>query len=245
MANFLRTAMAGDNKYTATVTMNHTMARIEVGGISHAGHSGDQCKFSAGNLTGVMLNKVVMEQGQPAKVYDESEINTYFGAGFQEGLWDKLTANNQFFPNAAGPFPANSDATPQCYAYNIYPVSGADNLPVLTLYFTGMVGAGSLTYVGENGFAFVKQYKVAKTAVDGNETLKKALCGNSATSLGDDYYKVVNFPAGYIYKIADLVVPDDAINTTPDGSGLSLEATITITSWKIVEGSVEWSEVGE
>lgn len=242
MTGSTNTFVAAGDKYTATVTMNHTMARIEVGGISHAAHSGSQCRFSAGYLTGVMLNNVVKEQGQPAKVYNENEINTYFGADFQEGLWDKLTADNQFFPNAAGPFPANS----QCYAYNIYPVSGADNLPVLTLYFTGMVGnAGSPTYVGENGFAFVKRYKVAKAAVDDNETLKEALCGNSAISIGDDYYQVVNFPAGYIYKIENLAVPDDAINATPDGSGLNLEATISITSWKTVAGSVDWSEVGD
>ena len=89
------------------------------------------------------------------------------------------------------------------------------------------------------------QYNVAKSAVDDNATLKEALCGESATDLGEDFYKVVNFPAGYIYKITDLAVPDDAIHTTPDGSGLNLEATITITEWKIVEGSADWTEVEE
>lgn len=247
MTGSTNTFVAGDNKYTATVTMDHTMARIEVGGIKHAAHSDGKCKFSAGNLTGVMLNNIVLENDDDvAKVYNESEIDNYFGSSFQPGLWDKLTADNQFFPNAAGPFPANSGETAQCYAYNIYPALGAENLPVLTLYFTGMqAAAGSPVYVGDNGFAFVKQYKVAKSAVDDNATLKEALCGESATDLGEGFYKVVNFPAGYIYKITDLAVPDDAIHTTPDGSGLNLEATITITEWKIVEGSADWTEVEE
>lgn len=246
MTGSTNTFVPGDNKYTATVTMDHTMARIEVGGIKHAVHSDGMCKFSAGNLTGVMLNNVVIENGEDAKVYNESEIDTYFGSSYEPGLWDKLTADNQFFPNAAGPFPANSGETAQCYAYNIYPALGAENLPVLTLYFTGMAAAaGSPVYVGDNGFAFVKQYKVAKSKVDGNATLKEALCGEPATALDDDFYKVINFPAGYIYKIAELVVPDDAIHTTPDGSGLNLEATISIIDWKIVDGSADWTEVTE
>lgn len=247
MTGFTNTFVAGTDKYTATVNMDHTMARIEVGGIVHEAHqSGSGCRFATGNLTGVMLNNIVETNGGSVTDYGENQIDTYFGSNFQSGLWDKLTADNQFFPNAAGPFPANSGGTAQCYAYNIYPASGAENLPVLTLYFTNMsAAAGSPVYVGDNGFAFVKQYKVAKTAVDGNIPLKEALCGSIATSLDESYYKVVNFPAGYIYKITELVVPDNAIHTTPNGSGLNLEATITITEWKIVEGSADWTEVEE
>lgn len=239
-------ADAENNKYTATVTMNHTMARIEVGGIKHEAHSAGTCKFKTGNLTGVMLNNVVIQDKQAAKKYTETEIDTYFGTGFKAGLWDKLTSNNAFFPNAAGPFPAKDGETDQCFAYNIYAAEGAANLPVLTLYFTDMESAdASHPFVGDNGFAFVKQYKVKKTDVDSNAALKKALCGEPASALDGTYYKVVNFPNGYIYQIKDLVVPDDAIHTTPDGSGLDLEATITVTPWETVTGSADWTTVGE
>lgn len=240
MTGSTTTFVAGQEKYTATVDMQHTMARIEVGGIKHNAHSGGEaCIFKSGKLAGVMLNKVVINENQAAKSYTETEIDNMFGASGSFAPWEKLNPAIDFFPNAAGPNPENN----KCYAFNIYPAAGAANLPLLTLYFTNMAAADNApVYVGPNGFAFVDKYKVLKTAVDGNAAIKKALCGDSPVDVGTEYYQVINFPAGYVYQIKDLVVPDDAIHTTPLGTGLSLEATITVTQWEIVEGAVDWNK---
>ena len=241
MTGSTTTFVAVQEKYTATVAMQHTMARIEVGGIKHNAHgSGSTCIFQSGKLAGVMLNKVVVTEGQQAKTYSETEIDNMFGASGSSAPWEKLNPAIDFFPNAAGPNPEND----KCYAFNIYPAAGAANLPLLTLYFTNMAAADNApVYVGENGFAFVDKYKVLKSNVDGQgkEAIKKALCGESPTVIGD-YYQVINFPAGYVYQIKDLEVPDDAIHTTPLGTGLNLEATITVTQWEIVEGAVDWNK---
>lgn len=232
--------VAGTDKYTASVPMQHTMARIEVGGIKHNAHSGNTCIFKSGKLAGVMLNKVVVTEGEGAKTYSETEIDQMFGASGSFAPWEKLNPAIDFFPNAAGPNPAGDD---KCYAFNIYPASGAANLPLLTLYFTNMAAADDApVYVGTNGFAFVDKYKVLKTAVDGKDEIKKALCGDSPVAVGSNYYQVINFPAGYVYQIKDLEVPDDAIHTTPLGTGLNLEATISVTQWEIVEGAVDWDK---
>ena len=53
-------------------------------------------------------------------------------------------------------------------------------------------------------------------------------------------YQVVNFPAGYIYQVKKLSVTDEAIKTNPTGTGDELVATIVVTPWTIVEGSVDW-----
>lgn len=235
-------ANADGDKYTCTVDMEHTMARLEFGGIKHEAHGeGDQCLFKAGELSGIMLNKVKLnEADQQAKTYTETEIDAMFGADETATPWDKITGTN--FLNGTSQFPEAGKS----YSYNIYPASGADNLPVLTLYFTGLESAENLpvdapVYVGTNGFASVAKYKIAEANYNAlSAEAKNALCGESAQAT-NGFYQVINFPAGYIYQVKSLSVADEDIKTTPDGSGLTLEATITVTPWTIVEGTVEWN----
>ena len=238
MTGSTTTFNAGTEIYTAEVVMDHTMARIEVGGIKHNTHAPQSpCIFKSGKLAGVLLNKVVTDSEGTKTTYTETQIDDMF-KGNSTAPWEKLNPAIDFFPAAAGPNPADND----CYAFNIYPATGVDNLPLLTLYFTNMAAADNApVYVGENGFAFVENYKVLKTQVT-DPAIKKALCGDEPTAIGKDYYKVVNFPAGYVYQIKDLEVPDDAIHTTPLGQGLNLEATIEVTEWKVVEGSIDWKK---
>lgn len=233
---------ASGDKYTCTVDMEHTMARLEFGGIKHETHaSEDKCLFKAGELSGIMLNKVKLnEANEQAKTYNEAEIDAMFGADGTATPWDKITGTN--FLNGATEFPEAGKS----YSYNIYPAEGATNLPVLTLYFTGLESADNLpadapVYVGTNGFASVAKYKIAEANYNSlTEKAKKALCGESAQAT-NGFYQVINFPAGYIYQVKSLSVADEDIKTTPDGSGLTLEATINVTAWTIAEGSVEWN----
>lgn len=239
-ANFQKDAEG--TKYTVTVPVHHTMARLEFGGIKHDAHGeGTSCRFKAGKLAGVFLNHVQLSSTPSTlKDYQETEIGgkDFFSGEGSTGWWDAIAGDN-FFPNASAVYPN----TGECYAYNIYPAAGAESLPVLTLYFTNLEEQSNATshFVGPNGFALVKTYKVSKDAFESNPDLKTALCGETPKVLdGGQNYQVINFPAGYIYQIKSLNVPDEAVHPDPTGEGVNLEATISVDEWQIVAGSVDW-----
>lgn len=231
-----------NNQYTCTVNMEHTMARLEFGGIQHEVHgTGDKCMFSAGNLSGILLNNVKLtSSSNDLKNYNETEIDNFFKESAPvTSPWDKI-AGTGFFSSLTAQYPVSG-----CYAYNIYPAEGEANLPVLTLYFSGLSVNPDYTdaegneahFIGNNGFASVSKYKVAIDGLD--ETVKTALCGVNPTDVGG-YYQVVNFPAGYIYQVTNLSVTDEAVKTNPEGAGDELVATVVVTAWTIVSGSVDW-----
>lgn len=234
--------VSGEN-YTVTVPVKHTMARLEFGGIKHAAHSsGTSCRFKDGDLAGVFLNHVQLNSTGGVTDYTEDNIKgeNFFSGNGSTGWWDAITGTD-FFPGESATYPSDAG----CYAYNIYPVeaNNAANLPVLTLYFNGLQEQENATshFVGSEGFALVKTYKVSKTTMDGNPTLKAALCGANPTELDEGTnYQVINFPAGYIYQIQTLSVPDEAVHPDVTGEGVNLVATITLIDWEIVAGSVDW-----
>lgn len=236
-------------QYTCTVNMEHTMARLEFGGIKHEEHSGsDKCMFSDGDLSGILLNHVQLTSEGAVEDYNENEIDGFFKASEPvTSPWDKITGTD-FFSNSTAVYPSSG-----CYAYNIYPAAGTENLPVLTLYFSGIAtnpeyvdaSGNKVSFIGDNGFASVSKYKIAVANVNGEDKkqLRKDLFGTetpTAISGDDSYYQVVNFPAGYIYQVKNLSVVDEAIKTNPTGTGDELVATIEVTPWTIVEGSVDW-----
>ena len=233
--------VTGD-QYTCTVDMEHTMARLEFGGIQHETHSGvDKCMFSDGDLAGILLNNVKLTSSGSLKGYNATEIGDFFkDLEPVTSPWNKI-AGTDFFPSSTASYPSSG-----CYAYNIYPAEGAANLPVLTLYFSGLAVNPDYTdadgnkahFIGDKGFASVSRYRVAKAGL--SDDAKTALCGVSPVEIGSDYYQVVNFPAGYIYQVKNLSVTDEAVKTNPTGEGDELVATVVVTAWTIVTGSVDW-----
>lgn len=116
----------------------------------------------------------------------------------------------------------------------------------MTLYFSGLAVNSAYTdadgnkahFIGDKGFASVSRYRVAKASL--SDAAKTALCGASPVEIDPDYYQVVNFPAGYIYQVQGLSVTDEAVKTNPEGEGDELVATVVVTAWTIVNGSVDW-----
>lgn len=85
-----------------------------------------------------------------------------------------------------------------------------------------------------NGYARVARYKLDVTKMTPEQ--KQALGAN------DEGY-ITEFKAGYVYRIKDIVVPDEAWGPTPAGGEdvNVLVVEVTVNPWKLVSGTVEWN----
>lgn len=213
-----------EGKYAISVDVEHLLARMEFSGISHAHKDGQAtCIFDDTKLkiSGSFLKGVTPE------VTSWDDFNT-------SSLWDKFE----------GSFKADGTKYPQddeCTSYNIE----AGSCPTFTLAFDGVEYSKDYSDNNNNaiwtgnghGYAYVSVYKITKGALADDELSKFEAQDN-----GDGTYTIGKFPAGYIYKVTDLTVPDEAIHPTIDGKGVIVEATVTILPWTVVMGDVEWKE---
>lgn len=228
----LKAPMYGENnefilsegKATIEVEVEHLLARMEFSGIKHE-HKDEVagCIFKDEDLTleGSFLKGV------------GAEVNTW--QDFEKSDWDKFV----------GPFKADGTTYPiddECTAYNIE----GSTLPTFYLAFSGVEYSDEYSknhdnaiWVGNgHGYAYVKTYKINKGALT-DDDLKKF--GAQETGV-DGVYSITKFPAGYIYKVTELAVPDEAIHPTIDGKGIEVTATVKILPWTVVLGEVEWQE---
>lgn len=222
--------------YTITVDMQHTMARLEFGGLVRDTEDGSA--FSAGTLKAVFLNTLKVEK-------DDQNVTTYttteeLDAAVKEAnpcsWYDEVNATTFFTGEEPTSYP-----TEGCFAYNIYPVTSGQ-LPVFTLRFSDLVAADGADIAvpdDQTLYAGVSSYRISDDIT--NPSIIKALCGEGAEA-EDGYYEVKNFPAGYIYQVRDLEpIGDGSIKyPDPDLGGFCLVATINVIPWIIVEGSVTW-----
>lgn len=222
----------GIDEYEVQLTPEHTVARLEFGGIKHI-HSkkeGSQelksCMFKTINIDGIFMNNV---------------------AGATNGITDWATAQtntpvHSVIGTEESPVPFKENQTwpadNDCYGYNILPVESG-KLPVLTVCFskitidTAKPEYSGTVWANEDGFGYatVKNYKLdeASSAYKG------------AFGVGDDGI-IKKFPAGYIYQVKSLEIPDEAIGTTiTGGEDVHVYAVVSVSKWNIVQGSVEWN----
>ena len=95
-------------------------------------------------------------------------------------------------------WPANN----QCYAFNIAPVTSGE-LPTLKVCFSNISinttdYAGTIWPTDALGYATVKNYKLDEASAAYKE----------AFGAGDDNV-ITKFPAGYIYQVKSLEIPDE------------------------------------
>lgn len=213
----------GVKEYTVNLSPAHTVARLEFGGIKHIHTASNSCMFKAITIDGLFLNKVA---GTTANVTDwasaqnipaHSTIGEDFMKGAGTTTWPTLPAN--------------------CYGYNILPVESGQ-LPVLTVCFSNIDLSDAQQQAGtiwgndqKQGYATVKNYKLAKASETHKDAFGVGLDGN-----------ITKFPAGYIYQVKSLEIPDEAIGTTITGAeDVHIIATIEVRPWTVVEGTVEWN----
>lgn len=215
----------GIKEYTVRLEPEHTMARLEFGGIAHVDKK-DPCMFKAITIDGIILDGVAgMDQ---VEGWDASNaMSNVIGAAFTEATGSAETGWTPSWPENAN----------QCYAYNIAPVTEGD-LPTLKVCFSGItINTDNEDYEGivwpinGLGYATVKNYKLNS----------ESLAYKDAFGAGDDGI-ITKFPAGYIYQIKSLEIYDEAIGSGwQGGEDIHVIAEISVEPWTIAQGSVEWN----
>ena len=212
----------GIKEYTVNLSPAHTVARLEFGGIKHIHTASKPCMFNTITIDGLFLNKV-------AGTTDATDWTTAKNIPAHS----KIGENGEDFMADAGnkTWPASAD---NCFGYNILPVTSGQ-LPILTVCFSNIaVKEGSnMIWTNEQGkgYATVKNYKLAKASETHKDAFGVGLDGN-----------ITKFPAGYIYQVKSLEIPDEAIGTTITGAeDVHIIATIEVRPWIVVEGTVEWN----
>lgn len=217
------------DEYEVTLAPAHTVARLEFGGIKHIHTASKPCMFATINIDGIFMNNVA---GATNGITNWATAQTNTPVHSVIGTEDEPVefAEEQTWP-----------AGDKCYGYNILPVTEGE-LPVLTVCFSNItIDKSKPEYSGviwgntdKFGYATVKNYKLSGTDAN-NETYKTAF------GVGEDGI-ITKFPAGYIYQVKSLEIPDEAIGTTiTGGEDVHVYAVVTVNPWTIVQGSVEWN----
>lgn len=114
---------------------------------------------------------------------------------------------------------SNTQALPangKCYAYNFF----TNQKPEIVLAFDNATGVEGATIGGETRYAVIKKFYKA-----GTEKLEEIV-----------------FEPGNIYRITDVAVADEYTGTTPEGPvNVTLEATVEILPWNIVDTEIGWN----
>lgn len=213
-------------EYQVSLAPAHTMARLEFGGIAHV-DTKDPCMFKTITIDGVILDEVASVAQVEVWTPDNLMSNT-IGANFITEATG--SAEDGWTPS----WPAEG----KCYAYNIAPVT-TGKLPVLKVCFSGIeVNTDLSEYSGVawgnaegKGYATVKNYKLAAESAGYADAFGVDVKGN-----------ITKFPAGYIYQVKSLAIPDEAIGQGwQGGEDIHVIAEVTVSPWIIAEGTVEWN----
>lgn len=228
----LKTPMYGENnefiqsegKATIEVEVKHLLARMEFSGIKHEHKpAATDCIFNEDKL--VLAGSFLKGVGTVVSSWE----------GFINSNWDQFGGS---FKVGGTVYPTEN----KCIAYNIEETT----FPIFSLAFDGVEyseeyseGHDNIVWAGNShGYAYVSTYKINKGALTDDDLSK---FDAQATDV-DGVYSINKFPAGYIYKVTELAVPDEAIHPTIDGKGIEVTATVKILPWTVVLGEVEWQE---
>lgn len=204
-----------ETEYTATLAPDHRLARLQFSGINHVDADHD-CIYTSLDIDGVFLDGALKTEWQ--------EETYAIGSTAPENVWstvsswdakifDAVEANKGFLTGTT--FPEGS----KCYAYNVFPAEGAD-MPKLVVCFSNAAvesNVGLPPNTKPYRFAKVGKYKLT------NEQ------------------EITEFKAGYIYNITGLTIDDEDLGLTPEGGkDITLTATVTVTPWTLINGTVDW-----
>ena len=205
-----------ETEYTATLDPDHRLARLQFSGIKHVDVDGD-CIYTSLNIDGVFLDGALKREWQAEKytIGSTAPENVWSTvSGWDAKIFDAVDVNNNLFLTGTT-FPEAS----KCYAYNVFPAQGADMPKLVVCFSNAVVEPNVVLPIDTEPYRFAKvgKYQLA----DGQE--------------------ITEFKAGYIYDIKNLSIDDEDLGWTPEGGkDITLTATITVTPWTLINGTVDW-----
>lgn len=208
--------------YKVTLNPQHETALVEFSGIKHADHQGKPCAFKTITLDGIFMDNIQTAEGGDRATYESWELAKKGAPTFEVINEDFMTPDKVW--------PAAVEQQAKCYAYNMFPGTCAS----LVLAASNITANDGFDALLTNGYARVARYKLDVTKMTPEQ--KQALGAN------DEGY-ITEFKAGYVYRIKDIVVPDEAWGPTPAGGEdvNVLVVEVTVNPWKLVSGTVEWN----
>lgn len=202
--------------YTANVTMEIPVARLEVSGIAHKNHqSPETCEYGTLTIDGIYLDNV--------KATGADDFNDYKFAGDQAGSGsDAILAypilstpeGNNNFMDFAKVWPESGKA----YAFNFYPGASAAENPVLKIYFAQATGVDADHVKSSPRYAMITKYVASGTGANG---------------------EALTLQAGKVYRIQNAILDDKNIIGDEGGNtyyGVTVEVTEATWSVETIDG---------
>lgn len=216
-------AEAGDDEkdyqmYTATVTMQIPVARLEVGGIKHVTSHTDgteTCKYATLTIDGAYLDKVTVAGASYSDGY-LAEENLQQNYTF-DGVHGSGTAQSPLRDEIASTSFLAADAVFGTYTYNFY--TDGKSTPIFKLFFENATANDPQNPVNQPRYAMITKYK----NLDGSE--------------------ISAFQPGHIYRIMSAELKDENIIGDEEGNTLyGVEVTVVEAVWTLHTIDAEWAQ---
>lgn len=203
--------------YTANVTMEIPVARLEVSGIAHKKHTApdETCEYKKLTIDGIYLDNV--------KATGAGTLGDYKFTGDQAGsgadailsypILSTPEGNNDFM-NFDKVWPESGKA----YAFNFYPGVNAAQNPVLKIYFANAEGADGAEPKSSPRYAMITKYVASGTGVEG---------------------EALTLQAGKVYRITNAILDDKNIIGDEGGNtyyGVTVEVTEATWTVETIDG---------
>lgn len=201
--------------YTANVTMEIPVARLEVSGIAHKNHqSPETCEYGTLTIDGIYLDNV--KATEAGTLGDYKFTGDQAGSGSDAILAYSIPSDNDYnnFMNFDKVWPEAGKA----YAFNFYPGASADQNPVLKIYFAQATGVDADHVKSSPRYAMITKYVASGTGANG---------------------EALTLQAGKVYRIQNAILDDKNIIGDEGGNtyyGVTVEVTEATWSVETIDG---------
>lgn len=201
--------------YTANVTMEIPVARLEVSGIAHKTHQDpEKCEYSELTISGIYLDHI--QAVANSSFGDYKFIGDAKGTGADAILAYSVTPTDFMADGAVWP----SDG--KVYGFNFYPGLTLENNPVLKIYFSHAKEATGAEPKSEPRYAMITKYVAS---------------GGDADSEG------IVLQRGKVYRITNAILDDKNIIGDEGGNTLyGVTVVVTEANWTVETIDAIWKE---
>lgn len=201
--------------YTANVTMEIPVARLEVSSIAHKNHqSPETCEYGTLTIDGIYLDNI--------KATGTGTLGDYKFTGDQAGLGSDAilaysipsTDDYNNFMDFAKVWPESGKA----YAFNFYPGASVAENPVLKIYFAQATGVDADYVKSSPRYAMITKYVASGTGATG---------------------EALTLQAGKVYRITNAILDDKNIIGDEGGNtyyGVTVEVTEATWTVQTIDG---------